>query len=34
MDDRHLYTKTDWLMWTAAMASDEQVQLDTNVLYS
>lgn len=25
MDDRHLYTKTDWLMWTAAMASDDQV---------
>ena len=26
LDDRHDYTKTDWLMWTAAMGSDEQVK--------
>lgn len=25
MDDRHPYTKTDWLMWTAAMGNSQQV---------
>ena len=25
LDDRHDYTKTDWLMWVAAMGNEEQV---------
>uniref|UniRef100_A0A1X7UG98 Glutaminase n=1 Tax=Amphimedon queenslandica TaxID=400682 RepID=A0A1X7UG98_AMPQE len=33
MDDRHLYTKTDWLMWTAAMASDDQFNSITSAVY-
>ena len=32
LDNRHDYTKTDWLMWTAAMGSEEQV-IDNYILY-
>ena len=34
LDDRHDYTKTDWLMWVAAMGSEEQVRDTVEPLYN
>jgi hypothetical protein len=33
MDDRHMYTKTDWLMWIAAMANDKQFDAIASAVY-
>ena len=33
LDDRHDYTKTDWLMWAAAMGNKEQFQAITDAVY-
>lgn len=33
LDDRHPYTKTDWLMWIAALGNDQQFEAISNAVY-